>query len=95
MQGGNRRPERRRKTNNIKCLCIHSYLVEPQTTIYKWLFQLDDSQSLHDIKSLCQVLPSDPFGGVLNDLFRGENVTSIWGIKRSRLEEAGVYIIYI
>ena len=24
----------------------HTYL-EPQTTIYKWLFQLDDSQSLH------------------------------------------------
>ena len=21
--------------------------LEPQTTIYKWLFQLDDSQSLH------------------------------------------------
>ena len=25
---------------------IYTYL-EPQTTIYKWLFQLDDSQSLH------------------------------------------------
>ncbi len=23
------------------------YCLEPQTTIYKWLFQLDDSQSLH------------------------------------------------
>ena len=27
--------------------------------------------------------------GVLSDLFRGENVTSIWVIKRSRMEEAG------
>ncbi len=23
------------------------YYLEPQTAIYKWLFQLDDSQSLH------------------------------------------------
>ena len=23
------------------------YCLEPQTTFYKWLFQLDDSQSLH------------------------------------------------
>ena len=28
------------------------------------------------------------FLGVLGDLFRGENVTSIWEIKRSRMEEA-------
>ena len=36
-----------------------------------------------------QVLPSDLFGRLKSDLFRGENATSIWGIKRSRLEEAG------
>ena len=23
------------------------YYLEPQTTVYKWLFQLDDSKSLH------------------------------------------------
>ena len=40
------------KTNstwlNIKKHCPGSYnmFLEPQTTIYKWLFQLDDSQSL-------------------------------------------------
>ena len=27
--------------------CKGQRLLEPQTTIYKWLFQLDDSQSLH------------------------------------------------
>ena len=30
-----------------------------------------------------QVLPFVTFLGVLSDLFRGENVTSIWAIKRS------------
>ena len=25
----------------------HDLYLEPQTTIYKWLFQLDDSKSLH------------------------------------------------
>ena len=24
-----------------------SYTLEPETSVYKWLFQLDDSQSLH------------------------------------------------
>ena len=38
---------------------------------------------------ITQVLPSDPFGG-LSDPFRGENVTSTWGNKRSRMEEAGL-----
>ena len=33
-------------------------------------------------------------GGFIRDLFRGENVTSIWGIKRSRMEEAGGYLPY-
>ena len=28
----------------IECQCT---VLEPQTSIYKWLFQLDDSQSLH------------------------------------------------
>ena len=32
---------------------------------------------------LCQVLPFVTFLGVLSDLFRGENVTSIWDIKGS------------
>ena len=31
----------------------------------------------------------DPNWGVLSDLFRGKIVTSIWVIKRSRMEEAG------
>ena len=35
-----------------------------------------------------QVLQSDLVWPI-SDLCRGENVTSIWGIKRSRLEEAG------
>ena len=30
--------------NQSQCFINH---LEPQTTIYKWLFQLDDSQSLH------------------------------------------------
>ena len=30
----------------LRVIYIYIYL-EPQTTIYKWLFQLDDSQSLH------------------------------------------------
>ena len=28
-------------------ICIYNIYLETQTTIYKWLFQLDDSQSLH------------------------------------------------
>ncbi len=27
--------------------CVYYIYLEPQTTIYKWLLQLDDSQSLH------------------------------------------------
>ena len=35
-------------THAQKFACIIALLyLEPQTTIYKWLFQLDDSQSLH------------------------------------------------
>ena len=34
----------------------------------------------------------DPFGGFIRDLFRGENVTSIWVISLGHLEEAGIYI---
>ena len=33
----------------------------------------------------------DLFVCFIRDHFRGENVTSIWEIKRSRMEEAGVY----
>ena len=37
-----------------------------------------------------QVLPVVTLLGILSDLFRGDNVTSIWVIKRSRMKEAGM-----
>ena len=35
------------------------------------------------------------FGCFIRDLFRGENVTSIWDIKGSRMEEAGRWLFQI
>ena len=34
------------------------------------------------LNRLCQLLPSDPFGDFIRDLFRGENVTSIFRLSK-------------
>ena len=42
--------KRRLRTGDVCCFSVDFWIyncLEPQTAIYKWLFQLDDSQSLH------------------------------------------------